>query len=79
MNYQIDNIDIKLLNILLQDAYTPFTEIAQQLYVSPGTVHVRMKKLTDAGIVQPPQIRINLPGLGYDITAFIGVYLDKSD
>lgn len=77
--YEIDNTDIQLLNILQRDAFTPFTEIAKELYVSPGTVHVRMKKLTDVGIAKSPQIQIDLPKMGYDITAFIGVYLNKSD
>ncbi|HRN93687.1 MAG: Lrp/AsnC ligand binding domain-containing protein [Chitinophagales bacterium] len=79
LDYEIDNTDIQLLNILQTNAFTPFTEIAKELYVSPGTVHVRMKKLTDAGIAKAPQIQIDLPKMGYDITAFIGVYLNKSD
>lgn len=78
-DYEIDNTDIQLLNILQRNAFTPFTEIAKELFVSPGTVHVRMKKLIDAGIAKSPQIQIDLPKLGYDITAFIGVYLNKSD
>lgn len=79
LDYEIDNTDIQLLNILQINAFTPFTEIAKKLYVSPGTVHVRIKKLTDAGIAKAPQIQIDLPKIGYDITAFIGVYLNKSD
>jgi Lrp/AsnC family transcriptional regulator for asnA, asnC and gidA len=79
VHYEIDNVDIQLLNILQRDAFKPFTEIAKELYVSPGTVHVRMKKLMDAGIAKGAQIQIDLPKIGYDITAFIGVYLIKSD
>lgn len=78
-NYEFDNTDIQLLNLLMKDAFMPYTEIAKELYVSPGTVHVRMKKLTEAGIAHAPQIQVDLPKLGYDITAFIGVYLNKSD
>lgn len=79
MNYQIDNIDIKILNILSQDAFTPYTEVAKKVHVAPGTVHVRMKKMEDAGIVRKPQLQLDLAALGWDITAFIGVYLTKSD
>lgn len=79
MNYQIDNTDVKILNILSQDAFTPFTEIAKKVHVAPGTVHVRMKKMEEAGIIRPPQLQINFSGLGWDITAFIGVFLTKSD
>ena len=79
MNYQIDNTDIKILNILTQDAFVPFTEIAKKVHVAPGTVHVRMKKMEEAGIVKKPHLQIDLSAMGWDITAFIGVFLAKSE
>ena len=52
LNYQIDNIDRGILNELMEDAKTPYTEIAKKLIVSAGTIHVRMKKMEQAGIVK---------------------------
>ena len=77
-NYEIDNTDLKILEILMKDAKKPFTEVAKQVFVSQGTVHVRMNKLEEAGIVDKTTLRINYAKLGYDITAFIGIYLEKS-
>lgn len=77
-NYEIDNTDLRILEILLNDAKMPFTEVAKKVYVSQGTVHVRMNKLEEAGIVEKNTLRINYAKLGYDITAFIGIYLEKS-
>ena len=77
-NYEIDNTDLKILEILMQDAKKPFTEVAKKVFVSQGTVHVRMNKLEKAGIVEKTTLRINYAKLGYDITAFIGIYLEKS-
>ncbi|MCS6822802.1 MAG: Lrp/AsnC ligand binding domain-containing protein [Cytophagaceae bacterium] len=77
-NYQIDNTDMQILRCLMKDATTPYTDIAKQLNVSGGTVHVRMKKLMDAGIVKGATLNIDYTKLGYDITAFIGIYLEKS-
>jgi len=51
MNKQLDDIDLKILSILMKDAKTPFTDIAKQLFVSSGTVHVRMKKMAE-GLVE---------------------------
>jgi Lrp/AsnC family transcriptional regulator for asnA, asnC and gidA len=76
--YEIDKTDLKILEILLQDAKKPFTEIAKKIYVSQGTVHVRMNKLEEAGIDEKTTLRINYGKLGFDITAFIGIYLEKS-
>ena len=41
----LDEVDMSILSILSQDAMKPYTEIAKKLIVSPGTIHVRMKKM----------------------------------
>jgi Lrp/AsnC family transcriptional regulator for asnA, asnC and gidA len=79
LHYEIDNTDLQILNILMENAFTPYTEIGKKLYISPGTVHVRMNKMEKLGIVKAPQLQIDLGKLGMDITAFIGVYLIRSD
>lgn len=77
-NFEIDNTDLKILEILMQDAKRPYTEVARKVNVSQGTVHVRMNKMEEAGILEKTTLRINYAKLGYDITAFIGIYLEKS-
>ncbi len=77
-NYEIDNVDLKILEVLMKNAKKPYTEVAKMVYVSGGTVHVRMKKLEDMGIVEGTTLNINYSKLGYDITAFIGIFLSKS-
>ncbi len=78
IHYTIDNTDRKILDILVKDAKKPFTEVAKQVFVSQGTVHVRMNKMIEAGIVEKTTLKINYAKMGYDITAFIGIYLEKS-
>lgn len=77
-SYQIDNVDKQILALLNQNAMMPYTEIGKKLFVSSGTVHVRMKKMTEAGIIKGAQLIINPNALGFDITAFLGIYLQKS-
>ncbi len=77
-NYEIDNVDLKILNLLMEDAKIPYTEIAKKVFVSGGTVHVRMKKLEEMGVVQGTTLKLDYSKLGYDITCFIGIYLQKS-
>ena len=74
----IDQIDRQILSILMRDAKTPYTEIAKKIHVSGGTVHVRMNKLTSMGIVKGASLDVDYSKLGYDISAFLGIYLDKS-
>ena len=77
-NLKVDNVDLKILEILMQDAKKPYTEVAKKAFVSGGTVHVRMNKLEEAGIVEKTTLKVNYAKLGYDITAFIGIFLQKS-
>ncbi len=74
----IDKLDRQILSILMKDAKTPYTDIAKQLYVSGGTIHVRMKKLEQMGIVKGANLTVDYAELGYDVSAFLGIYLDKS-
>jgi Lrp/AsnC family transcriptional regulator, regulator for asnA, asnC and gidA len=76
--YELDNTDLKILEILRDDAKKPFTEVAKKVHVSQGTVHVRMNKMEEAGIIEKTTLKINYGKVGYDITAFIGIYLEKS-
>jgi len=77
-NYEIDNVDLKILNILLEDAKIPYTEVAKRVFVSGGTVHVRMKKLEEMGIVTGTTLKMDYSKLGFDVTCFMGIYLLKS-
>ncbi len=77
-DYEIDNTDLKILSLLLEDATMPYTEVAQKAFVSPGTVHVRMKKMQQMGVVKGSQLIIDYTKIGYDITAFIGIFLKES-
>jgi len=77
-NYQLDNTDLAILNILMHDARRAFTEIAEEVFVSPGTVHVRMRKMEKMKLIKNAQLQVNLSKLGMDVTAFLGVFLQKS-
>ena len=75
---QLDNIDQKILTILLEDGKTPYAEIGKNLHISAGTVHVRIKKMIDLGVIIGNHIEIDHKILGFDISAFLGIYLEKS-
>ena len=77
-NYEIDNVDLKILSELMKDAKVPYTEIAKKVYVSGGTVHVRMKKLEEMGVVTGTTLSMDYSKLGYDVTCFLGIFLLKS-
>lgn len=74
----LDKLDLQIIHEMLGNAEVPYAELGKKLFVSGGTIHVRIKKLEELGIVKGKRIKADLKLLGYDITAFVGVYLEKS-
>jgi len=74
----IDMLDLQIIQAMMQDAEISYADLGKQFFVSGGTIHVRIKKLEELGIVQGKRLAIDLKVLGYDIIAFIGIYLEKS-
>tara|TARA_A100001015_G_scaffold104754_1_gene116269 strand:- start:634 stop:1104 length:471 start_codon:yes stop_codon:yes gene_type:complete len=79
MKYEIDKIDLDILKNLSSNAKISFTDLASKILVSPSTVHVRVKKMEDAGIIKNFTININYSILGFTFTAYLGVFLDNSN
>jgi Lrp/AsnC family transcriptional regulator for asnA, asnC and gidA len=77
-NNNLDELDLQILDLLIKDCRTPYLEIARICHVSGGTIHVRMKKMEDMGIIKGSRIILNLPKLGYDVCCFVGIYVDKT-
>jgi Lrp/AsnC family transcriptional regulator for asnA, asnC and gidA len=75
---KLDDLDRQILSKLVEDGKMAYTDLAKQLFVSSGTIHVRMRKMEDLGIVKGSSLILDYHKLGYDVTAFLGVFLDKS-
>lgn len=78
VNHQLDKLDQQILRILTKDARTPYAEMAKNFGVSPGTIHVRVEKMRQAGIIEGTKIRLNERKLGYDVCCFIGIILKSA-
>lgn len=78
LKLDFDKLDLQIMGEMMKDASVSYKVLGRKLYVSPGTVHVRMKKLQRLGVLSGSSYHINLKKIGYDITAFIGIYLEKS-
>mgnify|MGYP003585462826 FL=1 len=77
INMNLDNIDIKILNILQRNSREPLKSIAQQCFISSPSASSRIQKL-EKYIIKNYRLVIDYEKLGYQIKAFINVSL-KSD
>ena len=78
MKFKLDEIDYKVLDLLIDNSRIPYTDIAKKLLISAGTVHVRIKKMEDAGIISGSSLKLDYKKLGYTFIAYIGIFLEKT-
>ncbi|HLP36941.1 Lrp/AsnC ligand binding domain-containing protein [Lacibacter sp. H375] len=74
----LDKLDLQIISEMMEDAQISYADLGKKLFVSGGTIHVRIKKLQEHGIVKGTKLNVDLKALGYDITAFVGIFLEKS-
>ncbi|AAP96635.1 transcription regulatory protein, AsnC [[Haemophilus] ducreyi 35000HP] len=74
----MDPLDKQILDALVKDARTPYVEMAKNFSISVSTIHVRVEKLRQAGIIEGAKIRLNARKLGYDVCCFIGIILKSA-
>ncbi|MHC1628195.1 MAG: Lrp/AsnC family transcriptional regulator [Candidatus Nezhaarchaeales archaeon] len=67
----LDEIDLKILRTLQEDARTPFSKIASSIGVSEATVHLRVQKLKRLGVIKGFRAVIDPAKVGKGLTAIV--------
>ncbi|UAY56316.1 Lrp/AsnC ligand binding domain-containing protein [Arachidicoccus terrestris] len=74
----LDKLDYQIIQVMMENAEISYADLGKKLFVSGGTIHVRIKKLQEYGIVTGSRLNINTKALGFDVITFVGIYLEKS-
>lgn len=74
---ELDKIDLKVLSCLSQQGRMTWSDLAHQLGISAPATAERVRKLEEAGVIQGYAARLSPAQVGYDLTAFIAVTLDR--
>ena|GEM_PF-54871 len=69
----IDEVDRKILGLLQKDGRLSYREIAKELNIAVGTVHNRIKRMEENGVLQGIHPKIDYEKVGYGLTAIIGI------
>ena len=64
ISQQIDDINLKIIDILNKDSSTPFVDVAKRIGVSDATVHMRVRRMIAAGIINKFTILVGNDLLG---------------
>ena len=68
---EIDNKDTKIIDILRQSSREPIREIAKKTKIRPSTVHQRIQKLIENGIIEKFTIKLNNKAVGENFIVFM--------
>ena len=69
----MDELDRRIIAILAEDGRTPYREIAERTGVATTTVHQRVRRLTEQGVIAGTRIIINWEAVGLPVTALVSV------
>ncbi len=73
----IDELDIKILRLLKENAKIPASEISNQINLSVSAVGERLKKLEKSGVVKQYTTILNPNLLKKDLTALMFISLER--
>ena len=78
-NYQIDDIDRKILSFLVKDARMAYLEIARECGVSGAAIHQRVRKLEASGVITGSRLLVKPSALGLNVCAFVSISISEAN
>ncbi len=74
---ELNEIDLKILKALLEDARFSSRQIAKNVGVSVGTVLARIKKMEEDGLIKGYSVMLDHEKLGYELTVVTEITVAK--
>ena len=75
---KIDNLDRKILHIIMRNARIPSKDVAVSCGVSRAAIHQRIQRLIELNVITGSGYRVNPKVLGYSTCTYIGVNLERA-
>lgn len=73
--HQLDELDEKILKMIIGDARVAFLEVARVCNVSGAAIHQRIQKLIALGVIKGSEYILDNAKIGYETCAYIGIFL----
>ncbi|SDZ78926.1 Lrp/AsnC family transcriptional regulator, regulator for asnA, asnC and gidA [Porphyromonadaceae bacterium KH3R12] len=74
-HHELDELDEKILRMIVDNARIPFLEVARACGVSGAAIHQRVQKLTGLGVVKGSEFLLDAEKIGYETCAYVGIFL----
>lgn len=73
----LDDVDRQILRILQENARTPYSEIAREIDMASATVHDRVSRLEEAGVIEGYHADVDPRAVGLGISAIVGLRVEQ--
>jgi Lrp/AsnC family transcriptional regulator for asnA, asnC and gidA len=77
VKHQLDEIDLKILEIISKNARMPFKDVATECGISRAAVHQRVNRMIEMEVIVGSGYQIDPKKVDYNTCTYIGIYLDK--
>ena len=74
---KIDNLDRKILEIIMRNARIPSKDVAVECGVSRAAIHQRIQRMIDMQEITGSGYHVNAKTLGYATCTYVGVKLER--
>ncbi len=74
---KIDNLDRKILSIIMRNARIPSKDVAAECGVSRAAIHQRIQRMIDLKVITGSGYHVNHKILGFRTCTYIGVNLER--
>lgn len=74
---KIDNLDRKILSIVINNARIPSKDVAAECGVSRAAIHQRLQRMMDMGVITGSSYNVNAKELGFRTCTYIDVNLER--
>jgi Lrp/AsnC family transcriptional regulator for asnA, asnC and gidA len=78
-HHKLDELDEKILRMIVGNARVPFLEVARECNVSGAAIHQRIQKLTNLGILKGSEFIVDHSKVGYETSAYMGIFLKNPE
>jgi DNA-binding Lrp family transcriptional regulator len=75
----MDDLDRRILSILREDSRTPYTEIADRVGTSEGTVRNRVERMLDSGVIERFTVATRTGNVKAMVEIDVGVDVDTGE
>lgn len=73
----LDDVDLKILDIISRNARIPFKDVAAEVGISRAAVHQRVNRMVDLQVITGSGYYVNPKKVDYRTCTYIGIFLEK--